>query len=104
MPGRCGDTHKSPAECRYIGLYLVGREGLERPGKPKWVLKMNWAGLEEAPVRMAFNSHLRQSFSGIPVEVGGIEPEWSMFKASIAEAAAESCGLGVIGASRGSNP
>ena len=35
------------------------------------------------------NSHLRQSFSCIPVEVGDIEPEWAMFKASIAEAAAQ---------------
>ena len=56
---------------------------------------MNWERLEEAPVR---------SFSGIPVEVGGIEPEWAVFKASIAEAAAASCGLRVLGSSRGGNP
>ncbi len=52
---------------------------------------------------MAFNSHLQRSFSGIPVEVGGIELEWLMFKASIAEPAAEGCGLKVIGASSGGN-
>ncbi len=34
--------------------------------------------------------------SGIPVEVRGIKPEWSMFKTST-----ERCGLRVIGASRG---
>ena len=33
-------------------------------------------------------AHLRRDFSGIPVEVGGIEQEWAMFKASIAKAAA----------------
>ena len=38
------------------------------------------------------------------MEVGDIEPEWAMFKASIAEAAAGSCGLKVIGTSRGGNP
>lgn len=65
---------------------------------------MNWKRLEEAPVRETFNSHLRQSFSDIPVEVGGTEPEWVTFKASIAEAAAGSCGLKVLGASRGGNP
>ena len=43
------------------------------------------------------DSHLRQSFSGIPVEVGGTEPEWAVFKASIAEAAVASCGLRVLG-------
>ena len=48
---------------------------------------MNWERLEEAPVLGIFDSHLRLSFSGIPVEVGDIEPEWAVFKASIAEAA-----------------
>uniref|UniRef100_A0A8D3BKF5 Endonuclease/exonuclease/phosphatase domain-containing protein n=1 Tax=Scophthalmus maximus TaxID=52904 RepID=A0A8D3BKF5_SCOMX len=77
---------------------------LDRPGKPKRVVRVNWERLEEAPIQEIFNSHLRRSFSGIPVEVGGIEPEWEMFKASIAEAAAVSCGLKVLGASRGGNP
>ena len=38
------------------------------------------------------------------MEVGGIEPEWEMFRASIGEAVVEICGLKVLGASRGSNP
>ena len=61
---------------------------LERSGKPKRVVRVNWERLEEAPVLGIFNSHLLLSFSGIPVEVGGLEPEWAMFKASIAEALA----------------
>ena len=77
---------------------------LDRPRKPKRVVRVNWERLVEAPVREIFNSNLRRSFSGIPVEVGDIEHEWAMFKASIAEAAAESCGLKVLGASRGGNP
>ena len=77
---------------------------LDRPGKPKRVVWVNWERLEEAPVLGIFNSHLRQSFSSIPVEVGGIEPEWAVFKASIAVAAAVSCGLRVLGSSRGGNP
>ena len=40
----------------------------------------------------------------MPVEAGDIEPEWMMFKASIVEAAAVSCGHRVLGASRGGNP
>uniref|UniRef100_A0A8C5CRJ5 Reverse transcriptase domain-containing protein n=1 Tax=Gadus morhua TaxID=8049 RepID=A0A8C5CRJ5_GADMO len=76
----------------------------DRPGKPKRVVRVNWERLEEAPVLGIFNSHLRRSFSGIPVEVGGIEPEWAVFKASIAEAAVASCGLRVLGSSRGGNP
>ena len=27
VPGRSGDTHKSPAECRYVGVHPSGREG-----------------------------------------------------------------------------
>ncbi|XP_077956447.1 uncharacterized protein LOC120824534 [Gasterosteus aculeatus] len=76
----------------------------DRPGNPKRVVRVNWERLEEAPVQKIFNSHLRRSFSHIPVEVGDIEPEWSMFKTSIAEAAAVSCGLKVLDASRGGNP
>ncbi|XP_077940565.1 uncharacterized protein LOC144384606 [Gasterosteus aculeatus] len=76
----------------------------DRPGKPKRVVRVNWERLEEASVQKIFNSHLRRSFSHIPVEVGDIEREWCMFKTSIAEAAAVSCGLKVLGASRGGNP
>ena len=67
-------------------------------------MRVNWERLEEAPFPGVFNSHLRRSFSSIPVEVGGIEPEWVVFKACIAEAAAMSCGLRVLGSSRGDNP
>ncbi|KAK5904105.1 hypothetical protein CesoFtcFv8_005702 [Champsocephalus esox] len=77
---------------------------LDRPGKPKRVVRVNWERLEEAQVQEAFKSHLRRTFSGIPVEVGDIEPECSVFKASIAEAAAGSRGLKVLGSSRGGNP
>ena len=34
---------------------------------------------------------------GGPVEAGDIEPEWTMFKASVVEAAAVSCGHRVLG-------
>ena len=77
---------------------------LDRPGKPKRVVRVNWERLEEDSVREEFNSHLRRDFSSIPVEVGDIEQEWAMFKASIASAAAASCGQKVLGASRGGNP
>ena len=77
---------------------------LDRPGKPKRVVRVYWEHLNESPVQETFNSHLRWSLSCIPVEVGDIETEWAIFKASIAEAAAGSCGLKVIGTSRGGNP
>uniref|UniRef100_A0A8C5CGF6 Reverse transcriptase domain-containing protein n=1 Tax=Gadus morhua TaxID=8049 RepID=A0A8C5CGF6_GADMO len=76
----------------------------DRLRKPKRVVRVNWERLEEAPVLGIFNSHLRWSFSGIPVEVGGIEPEWAVFNAFIAEAVVASCGLRVLGSSRGGNP
>jgi hypothetical protein len=76
----------------------------ERPGKPKRVVRVNWERLVEDPVREVFNSHLRKDFSHIPREVGDMESEWIMFKASIVDAAARSCGQKVIGACRGGNP
>ncbi len=61
---------------------------------------MNWERQKEAPVWEAFESNNRLGFSGNPVEIGGIKPEWSEFETSIAEAAAEHSGLRVVGASR----
>ena len=46
----------------------------DRPGKPKRIVWVNWERLEEDSVKKTFNSHLQQSFSGIPVEVGDIQP------------------------------
>ena len=57
----------------------------DRPGKPKLVVRVNWERLVDAPVCKVFNSHL------------------IMFKTSIAEAAARSCGRNVVGACRGGN-
>ncbi|KAI3356425.1 hypothetical protein L3Q82_017644 [Scortum barcoo] len=43
-------------------------------------------------------------FSQIPREAGDIESEWTMFSASIVDAAVRSCGRKVSGACRGGNP
>ena len=76
----------------------------ERLGRPKRVVRVCWEHLAEPSVSAAFNSHLRENFSQIPGEVGDIESEWTMFSASIVEAAARSCGRRVSGACRGGNP
>nr|XP_049578940.1 vacuolar protein sorting-associated protein 4A isoform X1 [Syngnathus scovelli]XP_049578941.1 vacuolar protein sorting-associated protein 4A isoform X1 [Syngnathus scovelli]XP_049578942.1 vacuolar protein sorting-associated protein 4A isoform X1 [Syngnathus scovelli]XP_049578943.1 vacuolar protein sorting-associated protein 4A isoform X1 [Syngnathus scovelli]XP_049578944.1 vacuolar protein sorting-associated protein 4A isoform X1 [Syngnathus scovelli]XP_049578945.1 vacuolar protein sorting- len=75
-----------------------------RPGRPKRSVRVCWERLAESPVRKSFNSHLRQSFSHVPGEAGDIESEWTMFRASIVEAADRSCGRKVVGACRGGNP
>jgi len=64
----------------------------ERPGKPKRVVRVNWECLVEDPVWEVFNSHLWMNFSHIPREVGDMQSEWTMFKASIVEATNRSCG------------
>jgi len=76
---------------------------LDRPGKPKRVVRVNWEPLVETPVHEVFNSHLRKNISCIPGEVGDMEPEWAMFRASIVDAAARSCGQKAVGACRGGN-
>ncbi|KAK7916510.1 hypothetical protein WMY93_012271 [Mugilogobius chulae] len=67
-------------------------------------MRVCWERLAESSVRQAFNSHLRESFSQLPGETGDIESEWTMFSASIVNAAAQSCGRKVSGACRGGNP
>ncbi|TWW57405.1 hypothetical protein D4764_07G0001240 [Takifugu flavidus] len=52
--------------------------------------------LAESPVRRSFNSHLRESFDHVPGEAGDIESEWTMFRASIVEAADRCCGRKVV--------
>ncbi|KAK3548138.1 hypothetical protein QTP70_004870 [Hemibagrus guttatus] len=76
----------------------------DRLGRPKRIVRVCWERLSDPSVRGVFNSHLRESFNQIPREVGGIESEWTMFSSSIVDAAIQSCGRKVSGASRGSNP
>jgi len=66
-------------------------------------VRVNWERLVEAPVCEVFNSHFQKNFSCIPGEVGDMEPEWAMFRASIVEAAARVCGQMAVGACRGGN-
>ncbi|KAI3372053.1 hypothetical protein L3Q82_006916 [Scortum barcoo] len=81
------------------------RRKLDRPGRPKRIVRVCWERLAEPSVREVFNSHLRKSFSQIPREAGDIESEWTMFSASIVDCAAvRSCGRKVSGACRGGNP
>ncbi|TWW77428.1 hypothetical protein D4764_12G0008180 [Takifugu flavidus] len=75
----------------------------DRPGRPKCVVRVCWERLAESPVRRSFNSRLRESFDHVPGEAGDIESEWTMFRASIVEAADRCCGRKVVGACRGGN-
>ena len=62
-----------------------------RPGRPKRVVRVCWERLVEEPVKLVFNSHLRQSFDHVPGVVGDIESEWTLFRSAIVEAAVASC-------------
>ena len=77
---------------------------MDRSGKPKQVVRVNRERLKEDAVREELDCHLLRSFSDTPVEGEDIEHEWSVFKASIADAVAASCGFRVVGSSRGGNP
>ncbi|KAI3353928.1 hypothetical protein L3Q82_005125 [Scortum barcoo] len=78
------------------------RRKLDRPGRPKRIVRVCWERLAEPSVREVFNSHLRKSFSQIPREAGDIESKWTMFSASIVVTlAVRSCGRKVSGACRG---
>ncbi|TWW70386.1 hypothetical protein D4764_18G0011920 [Takifugu flavidus] len=54
-------------------------------------------------LRWSFNSRLRESFDHVPGEAGDIESEWTVFRASIVEAADRCCGRKVVGACCGGN-
>ncbi|KAI3373289.1 hypothetical protein L3Q82_006586 [Scortum barcoo] len=69
---------------------LAEEELTDRPGRPKRIVRVCWERLAEPSVREVFNSHLRKSFSQIPREAGDIESEWTMFSASIVDAAVQS--------------
>ncbi|KAK3558202.1 hypothetical protein QTP86_014003, partial [Hemibagrus guttatus] len=76
----------------------------DRLGRPKRIVRVCWERLADPSVRGIFNSHLWESFNQIPREVGDIESVWTMFSSSIVDAAIQSCGCKVSGASRGGNP
>ena len=80
------------------------KKKLDRPGRPKRIVKVCWDGLAEDPVKMVSNSNLRQSFNHIPEVVGSMESEWAIFYTAIVEVAARNFSNKVTGASCGSNP
>ncbi|TWW77398.1 R2DM Retrovirus-related Pol polyprotein from type II retrotransposable element [Takifugu flavidus] len=82
---------------------LVRRAGSLLDCGPKRVVRVCWERLAESPVRRSFNSRLRESFDHVPGEAGDIESEWTVFRASIVEAADRCCGRKVVGACRGGN-
>ncbi|KAI3355550.1 hypothetical protein L3Q82_018377 [Scortum barcoo] len=104
----CGLAYSSPAQPPCVGVHSGEREvaspaafglgmrrrKLDRPGRPKAYCEgLLGTRLAEPSVREVFNSHLRKSFSQIPREAGDIESEWTMFSASIVDAAmVRSCG------------
>lgn len=67
-------------------------------------MRVYWKRLAEPSVREVFISHIWKSFSQIQREGGDIELDWTMFSASIADAAALKCGRKVSGASYGGKP
>ena len=71
---------------------------LDKPGRQKRDVRVDLEHLVEAPVCEVFNSHLQRNFSCILGEVGDMESEWAMFRTSVVEVAAQSCGRKVIGA------
>ncbi len=81
----------------------MARETAGQPGKPKRVVRVNWGRLAEAPVCEVFNSHVWKNFSYILREVGDMDSEWAMVKASIVETAAKSYGQKAVGACHGGN-
>ncbi|KAK3518255.1 hypothetical protein QTP70_034697 [Hemibagrus guttatus] len=87
-----------------VSWIRLQRRMLDRLGRPKRIVRVCWERLADPSVRGVFNSHLRESFNQIPREVGDIESEWTMFFSSIVDAAIQSCGCKVSGASLGGNP
>ena len=45
---------------------------LDRPGRPKRIVRVCWERLVEPSVREVFNSHLQESFDQIPRKAGDI--------------------------------
>lgn len=63
---------------------------LDTPGPPKYIVRVCWEHLAEAPVHEIFNYHFQQSFNIIPGDVKDIGSKW------IVEVAAQSYGKVVV--------
>ncbi|KAM8748485.1 uncharacterized protein AB9X84_013627 [Acanthopagrus schlegelii] len=90
----------------HLVVSRIQRQGrkLDRPGRPKRIVRVCWERLAEPSIREVCNSHLRESLDLIPREAGDIESEWNMFSTSTVRAAVRSCGRKVSGACRSVNP
>ena len=58
---------------------------LDRPGRPKRIVRVCWECKAEPSVREVSNTLLQESFD--QMEAGDIESEWTMFSTSIVDAA-----------------
>ncbi|KAK7925333.1 hypothetical protein WMY93_007643 [Mugilogobius chulae] len=76
----------------------------DRFGRPTRIIRVCWERLAESSVIRVFNSHLWEGFSQLPGETEDIESKWTMFSASIVNAAAQNCGCKVSGACRAAIP
>ncbi|KAI3351148.1 hypothetical protein L3Q82_005710 [Scortum barcoo] len=83
------------------------RRKLDRPGRPKRIVRVCWECLAEPSVREVFNSHLRKRASHrFRGRLGTLSPSGlcSLPPLSCQHAAVRSCGRKVFGACRGGNP
>ena len=65
------DHHLEVSRIRWQGRKL------DRPGRPKRIVRVCWERLAEPSVREVFNSHLRESYVQILREAGDIGPHLS---------------------------
>ncbi len=82
--GHSGEERSRASTGHHLVVSWVRWRGrlLDRPGKLKRVVRVNWEHLAADPVRGVFTSHLWKNFSLIPGEAGDMESEWAVFKDS----------------------
>ena len=59
--------------------------------------RIRWEALADEIVRRNFAENVDQRFSRLLLKEANVETEWSLFRTSILEAAAETCGVKRIG-------
>ncbi|CAF3333272.1 unnamed protein product [Rotaria sp. Silwood2] len=69
----------------------------KQTAKPKKLFRIKWEALTDAEISQKFAKMVGQGYSQLPLNEGDMESEWLLFRKTIIDAAAETCGLKRIG-------
>lgn len=95
--GNSGDERAELSTDLVLSWICWQGKKMERPERPKPIVKVYWEQVMELSDTKDFNYHLQEKFDLILREAGDIKSKWTMLSTSIGGTAVWSCKVSSIG-------